>query len=153
MANCCDGFVRVRKVTHDRQDALVEPQVLGGPTSGQNQGIVLARIDRIKIRIQSKSMSRFLAVRLVTFKIVNGGCNGVSSLFVWAHGMAFVSDHQKHLKWDHDFVVFDKIANQKQDILFHFKSRNIRRETLSNETILALRHFVNHDCEFNCKLT
>jgi hypothetical protein len=67
-------------------------------------------------------MSDFLAVCLVTFKIVDRRPYGVSRFLVGTDCMYRVSNHLKGLKRDHGLIVFDEITDKHQYIFPHDSS-------------------------------
>jgi len=64
-------------------------------------------------------MADFLAVCLVTFKIVYRRPYGLSRFLVRTDCVHRVSNHLKCLKGNHDLVVFDEITDKHQYFLSH----------------------------------
>jgi hypothetical protein len=117
MANRSDRFIRFGKVTHDGQHAIVESQVLWRSPARQNQRVVLSRVEARKIGIDAKTMARFLAIRLMTFEIMDGGQDRVARFFVRTNSIALMPNHEQHLEWNHDLVVFDEVSDDEQNSL------------------------------------
>ena len=113
VADGCDRFVGVGKVTHHLQDAGIQAQVLRCPPTRDDQGIIVSRVEPVEVGVESKLMPRFLTVCLVPFKVVNGGGDFIASLLAWANRMACVPHHRQHLEGDHDFIVFHEITNKE----------------------------------------
>ena len=119
VANRGDWFVRCGKMLHDFQDAGVHPQILGSPTAGNDERVVLCFLNRGKIGIQAEIVPSFFAVRLLPFKIVNRGGDRFSRLFARTNRIHLMADHEEHLEWDHHFVIFHKIADEEEDLFGH----------------------------------
>jgi hypothetical protein len=57
----------------------------------------------------------FFGVGLITLKIVDGGSDFFAGFFAGAYGVEGVADHLESLERDHDFVVFNEVADEHQD--------------------------------------
>ena len=85
-----NGFVGGKKMPDDFQNPCIRPDILGRPATGYHQRIIAIFIDHIEGSIERKVVSRFLAVRLITLKIVHRRAHRLAFLFVRAHGMHVV---------------------------------------------------------------
>ena len=62
-------------------------------------------------------MAGLFGVGLVAFEVVDGGAYVLAGLLVGTDGVDGVADHLKRLEGDHDFVVFDVVADQHEEYL------------------------------------
>ena len=62
-------------------------------------------------------MAALFRVGLIAFKIMDRGPNELARPLAGTCGVNGVSDHQQRLKGNHHFVVFNKVANEHQDLL------------------------------------
>src|SRR5712692_3358862 len=106
-------------------DAWDEADVLGSAATGEDEGVVIFWLNLVKRGVESEVMAAFFGIGLVAFEIVDGGADVVAGFFAGTDGMYVVADHKQRLEWDHDFVVFDVIANEHEDrFLGHEASEN-----------------------------
>ena len=64
-------------------------------------------------------MAALFGIGLVTFEIVDAGCNRVAGLFARADRIDLMAHGQQGLKRHHGFIVFGEIAGDHQDLLSH----------------------------------
>ena len=62
-------------------------------------------------------MARLFAVGLVAFEIVNGRGDELARLLAGTNGVDLVPDGEQRLKRHHDFVVFDEVAGDEENLL------------------------------------
>ena len=60
-------------------------------------------------------MTRLFSISLVALEVVNRGLDLVSALLARANGVHRMADHLQRLERHHRFIIFRKIAGQKQD--------------------------------------
>ena len=118
VADGCDGFVGLGVVVDDFDHAWDEADVFGGTTAGENQGVVVFGPDLVERAIESEIVAALFGVGLVAFEIVDRGADGFAGFFSGAHRMDGMADHQKRLKRNHNFVVFDIIADEHENRFF-----------------------------------
>jgi hypothetical protein len=53
---------------------------------------------------------------------VDGGRDELAGFFAGTDGMDGVADHQKCLEWDHNFVVFNVVADDHEDRFLRHES-------------------------------
>ncbi len=61
-------------------------------------------------------MATLFGVGLVAFEVMDGGANELAGLLVGADGVDGVADHLKGLEGNHDFVVFDVVAYEHEEL-------------------------------------
>ena len=115
MADGSDWFVGLEKVLHHGHHGGVGAQVFGAPAARDHQGVVTGHLHVGKRGVECKVVAGFLAVGLCTFKVVDGGFDGVARLFVGAHRMDGVAHGQQCLERHHGFVVFAVVATNHQN--------------------------------------
>src|SRR6267378_8611096 len=124
-----DGFVRLGEVANDFDDARVEANVFGSAAAGEDEGVVVFGRDVIERGVESEIVAALFGVGLVALEIVDGGAHMVAGFFAGTDGVA---DHLKRLERDHDFVVFDVIAEQHENGFLGHES--LRKTKMISET-------------------
>ena len=115
-----DGFAGLVEVADDVEDFGIEAEILRSASAGDDQGIVSGWIYLIKRRVEAEVVATFLGVGLVAFKVVDGGADLVAFFLAGTDGVDRVADHLQSLERHHDFVVFNKIASEQQQLCgFH----------------------------------
>ncbi len=95
----------------------IEAQVFRGAAAGDDQGVVVGRLDVGEGGVEGEVVARLFAVGLVALEVVHGGLDLLAGLLAGAdrvHGMA---DHEQGLERHHGFVVFGEITGNHQDFL------------------------------------
>ena len=67
-------------------------------------------------------MAAFFGIGLIAFEIVDGGADGIAGFFTGANRVDGVADGEQCLERDHNFVVFDVVADQHKDIFLRHKN-------------------------------
>ena len=98
----------------DLDHAAVQPQIFGSPAAGDDESVVLLRLD-FGERGSSGNYGRAFRCRFGTVEIVDRGGDRVARFFVGANGIDLMADHQQHLKRDHHFVVFHEVSDEHED--------------------------------------
>src|SRR5712664_86605 len=125
-----DGLIGFGKMMDDFDDAWVEAKVFGSAAPGEDEGIIVFGLDLVEGGVEREIVAALFGVGLVALEIVDGGADVVAGFFAGTDGMDGVADHQQRLEGDHDFVVFDVIADQHENrFLRHRGLRNTRRIT------------------------
>src|SRR6266404_1845559 len=127
-----DGFVRLGEVANDFDDARVEANVFGSAAAGEDEGVVVFGRDVIERGVESEIVAALFGVGLVALEIVDGGAHMVAGFFGGTDGVDSVADHLKRLERDHDFVVFDVIAEQQENGFLGHES--LRKTKMISET-------------------
>src|SRR5579863_2997733 len=118
MAYGGDGLFRGCKMTNDLQYTRIQAQVFGRAATRNDQGVVVFGFGVLEGGVESKVMAALFGVGLVAFEIVDGGAYGFAGRLAGADSIHRVTDHQEGLERNHDFVVFDVIADDHEDFLF-----------------------------------
>src|SRR2546422_5994542 len=114
-----ERLVRLREVADAVEHLLVEPEVLGGPASGDEKGVIIAQADVVENRVEREVVSSLLGVGLIALEVVDGGAGLVSLLLAGADGIHRMPDGLKCLERHHDLVVLAVVSDQHQDLLGH----------------------------------
>ncbi len=78
--------------------------------------LVVLRLDVGEGGVEDEVVAALFGVGLVAFEVVDGGADVLAGLLVGADGVDDVADHLEGLKGDHDFVVFDVVADEHEQI-------------------------------------
>ena len=116
MAYGGDGFVCVGEVSCDFEDFGVEADVFGGAATCDEEGVVGFGFDVFKGVVEGEVVAWLFGVGLIAFEVVDGCANCVAFLFVGADDMGGVAYEQEHLVGNHDFVIFDVVAGEDEDV-------------------------------------
>jgi hypothetical protein len=127
-----EGFVGLRKVMDDFDDAWVEAKVFGRATARDDEGVIVFRLDVVEGGVESEIVAALLCICLIAFEIVNAGGNHVAGFFTGTDSMDGVANHQKGLEGNHHFVVFNVITNEHENgFLGHVASKGIVTEAVA----------------------
>ncbi len=132
MANGSDRFVRIREVAHNFENTCIEADVLGRAPARNNQGIVVLGLNVVEGSIQPEVMTPFLAVGLVSFEIVDRGSHYITGSFIRTNSVYRMPNRKKSLEGDHDFVIFDVVAYQHQEL---FRSHRDTQTMLAHPSL------------------
>ena len=132
VADGSDGFIRLGEVASDFDDARVEANVFGSAATGEDEGVVVFGVDLIERGVESEIVAALFGVGLVALEIVDGGADVVAGFFAGTDSVDGVADHLKRLERDHDFVVFDVIADQHENRFLGHES--LRKTKMISET-------------------
>ena len=110
-----DGFISLREVVHEFDDARDEADVLRSAAAGQYECVVIFWLDLVKRGVESEIVAALFGVGLIAFEIVDGGADIVAGFFPRADCMDRMAYHAQRLEWDHHFVIFHVIADQHED--------------------------------------
>jgi hypothetical protein len=125
VADRSNRFVGLREVLNDFDHAWVEPNVFGRAAAGNNQSVILFRLDLIERGVEREIVTSLFGIGLVTFEIMNCGADVFAGFFAGTHSVNRVADHEQGLERNHHFVVFDVVADEHQNrFLGHAASRN-----------------------------
>src|SRR5580704_12420428 len=132
-----EGFVGLRKVMDDFDDAWVEAKVFGRATARDDERVIVFRLDVVEGGVESEIVAALLCIRLIAFEIVDAGGNDVAGFLTGTDSMDVVANHQKRLEGNHHFVVFDVVTNEHENQFFgHVSSRgNCNRGTDQAKTV------------------
>lgn len=114
VADCRNRLLGSCKVTHQGKHSLVESQVLGCPTTWNDERIVLFGFHLCKRGVEPKPMPRFFAVGLMAIEIVDGRGHKIARLLARADGIYPVAQHRQRLEGNHHFVVFHEVACENE---------------------------------------
>jgi len=112
-----DRLARLGKVAGDLDDARVQANILRGAPAGQDERVVLLRLDLVEGGVEREVVPGLLQVGLLGLEIVDGGRDLVPGPLVRTDGVDRVSDHLQRLEWHHHLVIFDKITHEHQKLL------------------------------------
>jgi hypothetical protein len=110
-------LVGIREMAHDLQNAWVEPKVFWGPAAGNDQRVIIARANLIESRIQREVMTPLLTISLVPLEIVDRCPYRIARPLIRTDGMNGMPHHKQRLERNHNFVIFNVIANQHEQFL------------------------------------
>ena len=79
--------------------------------AGNDQPIVVPRLNVGEGGIQGEAMTRLLRIGLIAFKIVDRSPDKLACFFVRTDGMHGVAHHLQCLEGNHRFIVFDIVAD------------------------------------------
>src|SRR5580693_6660183 len=127
-----EGFVGLRKMMDDFDDAWVEAKVFGRAAARDDEGVIVFRLDVVEGGIESEIVAALLCICLIAFEIVDAGGNDVAGFFTGTDSMDGVANHQKRFEGNHRFVVFDVITNEHENgFLGHVTSLGIVTEEVA----------------------
>ena len=112
-----DRLARIGKMAHGGDDFLVQAQVFGRAAAGDHHRVIVGRIDLVEAGVQGEQMARLFRVGLVALEIVDGRLDRLAAFLAGTNGMHGMTEHQQGLEWHHRFIIFCKIAGQKQNFL------------------------------------
>ncbi len=128
VADRCDRLTGIIEVTYHCQHLLIETNILGCPSAWDHQRVVVCWIYIVKRCVEREIVARLLRIRLVAFKVVHRGFDGVLCRLIGADSVYRVANHLKRLKWDHHFVVFHEVAHEHENFCtFHSNHRLSRK--------------------------
>ena len=122
-----DGLFRLGEVTDDVQHLLVQPEIFRRPAAGKDEGVVGFGLHFGEGRVEREIVAALLAVGLIALEVVDRGAHLVAGLLVGTHRMDDMAHHLQRLEGDHDFVIFNVIADEHQE-LFRGHSSFLRVE-------------------------
>src|SRR5712692_5266011 len=107
-------------------DARDEADVFRSAAAGKYEGVVIFWLDLVEGGVEGEIVAALFRVGLIAFEIVDSGADVVAGFFAGTDGMHRVANHDQRLEWDHDFVVFDVIADKHEDgFLGHERLRKL----------------------------
>src|SRR5690606_22962341 len=112
-------LVRLEEVPHDLDHPLLQPDVLRRAAARDHERVVILRLHIRERGVDPEVVAALLAVRLITFEVVDRRPHGLAGLLARTHRVHRVTHGLERLERDHDFVVFDEIADQHEDPLGH----------------------------------
>jgi len=120
-------------------NARVHAQIFRGAAAGNDERVVVCRIDFGEGRVQRKIMARFLRIGLMAFEVMNRGRDRVAGVFVRTYRIDLMADGQKRLERHHDFIVFAKITANHQNA---FRRHVVSSQSLDKWRILHHRRSI-----------
>jgi len=112
-----DGLVLFEEVPHDIEQAVVEPEILRRPPTRDHERVVRVGLDLLEIRVQREIVPALLAVRLISFEVVDGRAHLLTGLLPRTDGVHRMADGLERLEGDHHLVVLGEVADEHQDLL------------------------------------
>ncbi|MNT26145.1 hypothetical protein D3C72_1617000 [compost metagenome] len=110
-----DRLARLGEMAHGSDDFLVQAQVFRCTAAGDHHGVIVGRVDLVEAGVQGEQMARLFRVGLVALEIVDGRLDRLAAFLAGADGMHGMTEHQQGLERHHRFIIFCKIAGQKQN--------------------------------------
>ena len=114
MANGSDGFIGVREVTHDVENARIQADVFGRAAARDDQRVVIFGLNFVQGSIQPKIMTALFAVRLVSFEIMDCGSHHITGSLIGTDSVNRMPDHEQRLEGDHDFIIFYLVTHEHE---------------------------------------
>ena len=125
MADGRDGLVRFAHLADDGDDPLVQAQIFRSAAAGQYQGVVVGGLYLVEIGVDGEVVALPFQIGLIAGEIVNGRGHRVAGLFAGADGVHLMPGHDEHLKGNHSFIIFHKIAHNHQNALSGHQSNSL----------------------------
>src|SRR5204863_2057229 len=100
---------------NDFEDARIQANVFRRAAAGDDKGVVVFGPDLVEGSVESEIVAALLGVGLIAFEIVNGGGDEVAGFLTGTDGIDDMADHQKRLEGDHNFVVFNVVADDHEN--------------------------------------
>jgi len=72
---------------NDFDDTRIEANVFRGAAAGENQRVILFRLDLIKCGVQREIVPALLRIGLIPFEIMDGRANELTGLFARANSV------------------------------------------------------------------
>ena len=138
MAERGNGLVGPVEVTDDVENSGIEAEILWRTAAGDNKAVILRRIDLVESCVEREVVATFFRIGLIALEVMDGGADLIAFLLAGADGVDRVADHLQSLEWDHDLVVLNKIAGEKQKLL-GFHDANSSAPSLPQEADSAVK--------------
>lgn len=116
VAHGSNGFAGLREVAYRSEDFLMEAKIFRSAAAGDEQGIVVGRLDVREGGVQGEVVARLLGVGLVSFEVMDGGADFVAGFFAGADDVNLMAHHDQGLIGHHEFVVFNEVTGQTEDL-------------------------------------
>ncbi len=117
MAYGRDRLASLVERPHQFQHPLIQTQVLRCTATGDQQRVITLGTHPHEIVVQGKVVPRLFAVGLFALEIMNRGAHSLPRDLFRAYRMHRVPDHAQRLERHHDFVIFDVVADQHENLL------------------------------------
>lgn len=109
-----DRFVGLREVANEVENLWVKAKILRGPAAGNDEAVVVRRVDLVEGGIEREVVTAFFGVGLIAFEIVDRGADLIAFLLAGADCVDAVAYHLQGVERNHDLVVLNKIAGEQQ---------------------------------------
>src|SRR5208282_2386157 len=139
MADRGEWLLHGVEVADHLQHPGIQTDVFRSAAAGDDQSVVVLRTGGFESGVEGEVVATLFGIGLIAFKIMNRCADGVAGFFAGADDVDGMTDHEQGLKWHHDFVIFDVIANEHENVFAGHRMPPERTHRIAKKRGILLR--------------